>query len=232
MCETTGIWMWSDVYTHDSIFGDKIAIILLDTQGIFDHNSTIRDCTTIFALSILLSSVQCYNVKENIQEDDLQHLELFTEYGRLVVDQIKKKPFQKLLFIVRDWPYASETGYGFNGREVIDGILAGNSDQMPDMQQLRERIKSSFKHIDAFLLPWPGKYVAQETFSGDIHEIDTEFIKFVDALMPSLFAPKNLLVKKINGRKVRARDLIQYLKTYLNVFNGSNLPEPKTIFQV
>lgn len=56
-------------------------------QGSFDKNSTVRDCATIFALSlmtrfflnletshsiILLSSVLVYNLFNNIQEDDLQ----------------------------------------------------------------------------------------------------------------------------------------------------------------
>lgn len=79
--ETTGIWMWSDIFTYDHQNGNKFAIILLDTQGIFDNQSSVKDCTTIFALSMMLASVQCYNLMQNIQEDDLEHLLLFTEYG-------------------------------------------------------------------------------------------------------------------------------------------------------
>lgn len=52
---TTGILMWSDIFTHDYEDGNRIAIILLDTQGTFDSSSSVRDCTTIFALSTLLS---------------------------------------------------------------------------------------------------------------------------------------------------------------------------------
>jgi atlastin len=89
-CErvTTGINMWSDVFLHERSDGSKLAIFLLDTQGIFDSTSSVKNCTTIFALSILLSSVQIYNISNNIQEDDLQHLQLFAEYGRLAIDEV------------------------------------------------------------------------------------------------------------------------------------------------
>ena len=45
-------------------------------QGAFDSQSTVRDCATIFALSTMTSSVQIYNLSQNIQEDDLQHLQV------------------------------------------------------------------------------------------------------------------------------------------------------------
>lgn len=231
--ETIGIWIWSEVFTHDLANGDKVAVILLDTQGIFDSKSSVHDCTTIFALSMMLSSVQCYNLMQNIREDDLQHLELFTEYGRLAMEQSNEKPFQKLLFIVRDWPYAFETNYGWDGHKVIDDFLLENDDQTPEMRSLRACIKASFQQIQAFLMPHPGFAVAQaNNFTGDVQGISSEFRKYVQDLVPAIFAPDKLIVKKINGEKVRARDLIQYLETYTNVFNGDTLPTPKTVLMV
>ncbi|XP_055299427.1 atlastin-like, partial [Sitodiplosis mosellana] len=219
--ETIGIWMWSDIFTHDFENGGKVAIILLDTQGIFDSQLSLQDCTTIFAMSMMLSSVQCYNVMQNIQENDLQHLELFTEYGRMVLDQTNEKPFQYLLFLVRDWPFADENDYGW-GQEVIDRVLAENEEQTLGMRQLRQRINSSFDEIGAFLMPYPGPTVAlKKKFTGNLKEIDPEFIKYVKELVPSIFAPENLVLKRINGEQVRARDLIEYMQAYLNVFNGN-----------
>lgn len=58
------------------VLGPQVAIVLLDTQGAFDSESTVRDCATVFALSTMLSSVQIYNLSQNIQEDDLQHLQV------------------------------------------------------------------------------------------------------------------------------------------------------------
>ena len=36
----------------------QVAVLLLDTQGAFDNQSTVKDCATIFALSTMVSSVQ------------------------------------------------------------------------------------------------------------------------------------------------------------------------------
>ncbi|XP_006109222.3 atlastin-3-like [Myotis lucifugus] len=87
----------------------------MDTQGAFDSQSTVKDCATIFALSTMTSSVQIYNLSQNIQEDDLQQLQLFTEYGRLAMDEIFQKPFQTLMFLVRDWSFPYEYSYGLQG---------------------------------------------------------------------------------------------------------------------
>lgn len=131
--ETIGIWIWSDIYTHEYENGEKVAIILIDTQGMFDSKSTIHDCTVIFALTILLSSVQCYNLMQHLQEDDLQNLDLFSQYGRQVVGYTTEKPFQKLIFIIRDWPYAFETKYGWDDHKVTDDFLAENDDLTQDI---------------------------------------------------------------------------------------------------
>jgi atlastin len=79
--------------------GREVELILMDTQGAFDSDSTVKDCATVFALSTMLSSVLIYNLSQNIQENDLQHLQLFTEYGRLALEDSDRTPFQKLALL-------------------------------------------------------------------------------------------------------------------------------------
>lgn len=224
--------MWSEVFTHDFDNGEKVAIILLDTQGIFDDESSTKDCTATFAISMMLSSMQCYNVMQNVQEDDLQHLELFTEYGRLAMQQTDEKPFQNLMFIVRDWPYAEQYSFG-NGQNFIEKKLIGSNKQTDEMRELRGRLRQSFGKINAFLMPHPGFTVAEGKFTGDdLQQIDSRFIEYVQELVPSIFAPESLIIKQINGQKLRARDLIAYLQAYVDVFNSDSLPEPKSVLMV
>jgi atlastin len=137
---TTGIWMWSRPFflpsTHNDNNDDNdsnqpaTALLLVDTQGMFDHETTMALTASIFGLSTLLSSLQIYNVDKRIQEDHLQQLALFSEYARTAMgveehnnnnnnddndnnkndDDDKAKaapvpPFQRMEFLVRDWQH-------------------------------------------------------------------------------------------------------------------------------
>lgn len=47
-----------NIYCIYCISSQQIAVLLVDTQGAFDSQSTIKDCATVFALSTMTSSVQ------------------------------------------------------------------------------------------------------------------------------------------------------------------------------
>lgn len=134
---TTGMWMWSDPYflprgnNNKNNSDETMAVLLVDTQGMFDHETTVGLTAAIFGLSTLLSSYQIYNVDKRIQEDNLQQLALFSEYGRMALEAeakanrdrdgmnddaggelnaaaaadtvAKRPPFQKIEFLIRDW---------------------------------------------------------------------------------------------------------------------------------
>jgi hypothetical protein len=141
---TTGIWVWSKPFirTLPDSGGEKVAVLVMDTQGMFDGTLSQQLTASIFGLSTLFrceqrgqrgtegideerskrdkgteeqrcntkrdltswcplltplspvlhlfvlcsySSYQIYNVQNRIQEDNLQHLALFTEYGRVAL---------------------------------------------------------------------------------------------------------------------------------------------------
>ena len=74
--DTTGMIFWSDVFLYDDVFEDKIAIVVMDTQGLFDSKTPPADNTKIFALGTLISSIQIYNLNGVVQEDQLQYLQV------------------------------------------------------------------------------------------------------------------------------------------------------------
>lgn len=163
--QTTGILIWNEVFLVRTLSGEEVAVLLMDTQGTFDCVSTMKESTTIFCLSMMTSSVQIYNVMNNIKEDDLQHLQFFAEYGRLAQKENEGHPFQKLLFLVRDWNWPYEREFGSSGgRSLIASRLEIKDGQDTELETLRQSILSCFSGIDCFLMPHPGEKTSTQYF--------------------------------------------------------------------
>uniref|UniRef100_A0AAQ5ZR80 GB1/RHD3-type G domain-containing protein n=1 Tax=Amphiprion ocellaris TaxID=80972 RepID=A0AAQ5ZR80_AMPOC len=208
--ETTGILAWSEVFVVNKPDGSKVAVLLIDTQGAFDSQSTIKDCATLFALSTMTSSVQVYNLSQNVQEDDLQHLQLFTEYGRLAMEEVYEKPFQTLMFLIRDWSYPYEHSYGLEGgQSFLEKRLQVKQNQHEELQNV----------------------ATNPHFDGRLRDIDEEFKKELVNLVPTLLSPENLVEKEIGGVKITCRDLLHYFKAYMKIYQGEELPHPKSMLQ-
>lgn len=229
--DTIGLLAWSKVFQVRVRDGRTAGVILLDTQGAFDSFSTMRESAVVFALSTLLCSVQIYNLTQNIQEDDLQHLQLFTEYGRVASRHTFTYPFQRLVFLVRDWSYPYEAEFGFKGgQKVVDKRLMTSPQQHPELREIRKHISSCFSDVQGFLMPHPGPKVASDpSFDGRLKDLDHSFKKCLENFIEGTLAPEKLLVKKVNDQELKVKDLRHYLKTYMELFSGDALPEPKSI---
>jgi len=111
--DTTGILMWSEPFVIKRDDGSDVAVVLMDTQGAFDSEYTVKDSATVFALSTMTSSIQgmlfgfvvlfvlmiiysstVFNLMHNLQEDKLQVLEIFLEYDQ---DGLLSSPFTRSL---------------------------------------------------------------------------------------------------------------------------------------
>lgn len=231
--QTTGIWMWPEVFVVTRTGGQKIGVIFLDTQGTFDCVSTVKEGTTIFSWSMMTSSLQIYNLSQNIGEDDLQHLQLFTEYGQLALKESSERPFQKLLFLVRDWQYSYEKEYGLGGgRKLLEQRLSITSGQAEELKSLRLALRQSFTEMCCFLMPHPGPKVATaESFLGCLSDIGGDFKTQLKEMVSSTLHPDKLPVKRINGIDVSCQELFIQFELYGKIFNGDDLPNPTTIFE-
>ncbi|XP_033109010.1 atlastin-1-like, partial [Anneissia japonica] len=143
--------------------GALIGIILLDTQGTQDPKTPQKQNAAVFALSTLMSSVQVYNVKDYVNEADLQFLELFIRYG-LAIKGDEKKPFETLLFLIRDWRGHREYPFGEDGgkkylSEKCMAIDVGS--QSEENIEVRKNIGEVFTSLKCYLMPAPGEKVIE-----------------------------------------------------------------------
>uniref|UniRef100_A0A914R8M0 GB1/RHD3-type G domain-containing protein n=1 Tax=Parascaris equorum TaxID=6256 RepID=A0A914R8M0_PAREQ len=113
-------------------FEFEIRYTQMDTQGTFDGASTYQLSTTVFALSTMLSSMQLYNLADIIQENSLNNLSLFVEYGRMTLSETDQfgPPFQRLVFVVRDFKSSDEFSFGAEGgQQYLDSVIKSTPDQ-------------------------------------------------------------------------------------------------------
>ncbi|GMS97583.1 hypothetical protein PENTCL1PPCAC_19758 [Pristionchus entomophagus] len=230
--DTVGIWMWGEPIMIENHLGENLAVVLLDTQGAFDNQSTYQQCTTIFALSTIVSSLQIYNVVDAIQEDSLQNLSLFVEYGRLAMQHAKQfgKPFQSLCFCVRDFKAPEEFAFGEEGG---DQYMDHTSPDQPDeLRATRDQLSECFDKLLCYLLPHPGHRVAERnSFRGHVKELRPVFREEIRKMVMTLLSPEALQPKIVNGKPATCKRMIQYFKEYAATFDSSTMPLPMNILQ-
>uniref|UniRef100_A0A224YTZ8 Atlastin 2 n=1 Tax=Rhipicephalus zambeziensis TaxID=60191 RepID=A0A224YTZ8_9ACAR len=234
---TSGILMWNEVFLVKPSQGEELAVLLVDTQGTFDCESASVVHASIFSLSAMISSVLVYNVSQNIQQNDLQHLKDFLDYGLLTQSAQQQQPstttaevgctqpFQSLMFLVRDWQF--EKPYGLEGgRPLLEQRLKGPQNQDEELRQLRRKLSKCFKEMRCFLMPHPGLTVAREGFDGRLSDMDGTFKLYLFEFVRLLLNPDNLLPKEINGRKVTCQELFSYIKVYVDAHKQDLLKKP------
>ncbi|KAI1286189.1 Atlastin-1 [Halotydeus destructor] len=232
--DTTGILLWSQPAVIALPDGREVAVLLMDTQGAFDGLHTVAETAAIFAISTLTSSVQIYNIFNNVQEDDLQNLEMFSEYGRLALKSSAAKPFQKLLFLVRDWQYPQERSYGLEGgNKYLDSKLEVNEARTGELARVRNYLRAVFSNLECFLMPHPGMTVARTMeFDGRLQDIDSSFVTHLKALVPYILHKDNIIVKRINDQDVTGLELVEYFKAYFKCFTSGEIMKPESIMAV
>jgi len=209
--------LWSDVFLHEKN-EEKIAIMLMDTQGLYELGSKQLDFAKIFGISSFLSSVQILNLHGVMQENDLKYLNHFIEFTKIALNrQYEKsfssssKPFQDLLLLFRDWT-DEYVGFGYEGGDkylkTVFTFKSGNE----DAQALRTNIKNTYEKIDAFLLPYPGQ-IGSNKYDDSLKHLKHDFVKYLKIIIEGLLSP-GWLLRKFSTKKSQE-------KIYWNINNSS-----------
>ncbi|XP_078494774.1 atlastin-2-like [Ciona intestinalis] len=166
---TVGIHITNKPFMLETSNNKKVAVFLMDTQGMFDTKTTATDCSTIFALSTLLSSVQIYNLTEQIQENDLQQFEVFTKYAKYAAEEKQHvnsstTPFQSLMLLIRNWEKADFDSNFKGGAKYLESVMKSH---IEENKSVRQNIRKSFSEVACFPMEHPGKKVTKRKGSDD-----------------------------------------------------------------
>ena len=128
------------------------------------------------------------------------------------------KPFQDLMFLIRDWSNPDEFAYGLSdGSAYLDEVLA--VDGIPEETgRTKNYIESSFD-LSCFLLPHPGKGVTNsKDYNGQWSQMDEEFKEHLHVLAETLLAPENLVLKKFNNQKMTCKELFSSILDFVELY--------------
>merc|ERR1719284_1046362 len=78
---TEGIWVWLEFFVR-MFQGEKVVVMLMDTQGAWDSGMTKEQSATIFGLTAVLASKQIYNIDMQISELYVDNLVFFMQFAQ------------------------------------------------------------------------------------------------------------------------------------------------------
>lgn len=229
---TVGIDMWSEVFFHETNEGEKLAIVLMDTQGIHDLGCTSKNKMAVTAISTLLSSIQIFNIMHNIHQNHLEDLQLLSLFGKQISTAGKTSTslFEKLIILVRDSKMIRNS-FGFEGGEhLLEKRFYENEILTKESQQMSTDIRSAFSSIECFLMPYPGDIVHEdENFDGSVKHIRESFIEHLKVLIPRILGPDSIKeYRRLSGR-LSKESFVEYLEKATDFLNNPDCLLPESL---
>uniref|UniRef100_A0AC34GWZ5 GB1/RHD3-type G domain-containing protein n=1 Tax=Panagrolaimus sp. ES5 TaxID=591445 RepID=A0AC34GWZ5_9BILA len=225
---TVGIWIWNHIFIIQQEDGTKVAVSLIDSQGTFDNSTSYQDCSTIFAMPCLFSSIMCYNVFNDLQEDKLNDLAAFVDHAKKIVENLggSGKLFQDLVFIIRDFRHKKYLDDEQGGEMYIEKVLG--EVQVEELQQLRDGLNASYERKFGFVFPHPGEKVACETTSN-IVDMNPKFVYRAKEMVETLLPPFELQLKRVGPSIMYCQDMCDYILLCVRCFNDNQEFAPKAV---
>ncbi|CAK8686327.1 unnamed protein product [Clavelina lepadiformis] len=205
---TKGIYVSKEPHLLEDDEGNQIALFLMDTQGMFDFEDSTSHSSLIVGFSLILSSLQFFNVPGKIDKSHIDFLCGFSEFAQSLQAESRGPPDQHLDFLIRD--YEKDTyplGIG-GGRKYIDDILDNSKERSKEFKALQKYLTKFTNKVTGFILPPPGLPVKKYKGNHDpckVGDIEDIFMEKTTELFQHFCSPNNIMTKQIEGKRVNGR---------------------------
>lgn len=230
--QTLGIWILNKIFIYEGK-----GIVLMDTQGIFDHELNQAMTIALICISCLCSSYQIYNLDKRIQEDHLCNMAYFSAYSNLIANIDDIKIGQTLCLLVRDWQNF-ENNFDTEKCDIETEnyrkeFLLPTTDMDDVKRETREKIFQTYDNVVVRLCPHPGHLVTENLFSGKLNDVREDFKIHVDNFIKKML--DDIQPKRISNHQILlCSELPKYIKEYITLYENTQgvLPEPRTILEI
>ena len=183
---TKGIFMWSEPILVKDHEGNEMAVLLVDAQGLYDEKTSIAGNKLLCALMSLMSSLLLLNIQGSLDEKYLESFSEMFDFGRQVIADEGRNPFQQLILVVRDFDLEEELVGWEGGKKELDRFLSESDEQSWDNHYNRRKMKACYPNPGCFLFPHPGIKVTKKVFQGKLNHIEVDFLQAVKSFVGRL----------------------------------------------
>ena len=103
--------------------------------------------------------------------------------------------------------------------------------QATQAQNVRKNINNCFEDISCYLMPTFGDVVERKDFDGSHIQLKAIFKDKMEEFIKTFLKPDELVPKMSDGYPITGKELEQQIRTFVEVFNREEMPEPKDIVE-
>nr|CAB3224364.1 atlastin-2-like [Phallusia mammillata] len=226
---TEGIWILDRPLMVETSEGE-VALYLMDTQGMFDSQTSKKECSQIFALATLMSSHLVFNLMRQIQANDLEYLDFWTQTAKYVESGTSEAFFQNLLFLLRDFSFA-DYGFGIEaGERYLNEEFTESDDKDRAVNENIRNLKNVFFNVSAFGMPEPERCVTarkEEDQPINLQAAGKDFLKSATDLFKCL--RNDISPLQLNGNPMSGAQLYDYVVNCSKNLLSDKIPDPYTL---
>lgn len=235
---TKGLWVWSEPVEVENADGEKMTVLVIDSEGLGAFDEDANHDTRIFLLALLLSSYFVYNSVGTIDENALQNLSLIVNLSKQLQvksNQSSTNPdeiasyFPSFLWVLRDFALrlVDPDGNAITAKKYLENALVlqkGVSDNVEAKNRIRRLLSSFFKDRDCFSLvrPTEREDALQRLDSAPEEVFRPEFLAQADELKRKIFT--KVKPKSLNGQYLTGEMLGQLAIAYTDAINKGGVP--------
>ena len=207
---------------------EKIALFLVDTQGMFDNETSEQNQSFLGTFNFLLSSCVLFNVDRGIKTTDL---EAIYKSAKNLKDRKGSYLLQKqsLMFVVRNWLYTGSDGdnddaddnenfpYGMEGgKKYFETlILRDSTKRAEEHKMMRDFLVYALgDNIPCCLLPYPGDVVGRKSCS--VADLSNDFRRESYSFFQKITNANSLKITKIQTKRCKCGELCETIKDYVS----------------
>lgn len=155
-------------------------------------------------------------------------------------EDIQVKPFQKLVFLIRDWGFPDTFDYGTEtGQLYISRRLSSDPHQSdaPSKQSLHARklINGSFQEINCGLLQSPGELAKLQNFQGRFDQLDRRFASKLRQFIQDLIILGGIPTKTrifSSNEQMLPEEFVALIQFYVKAYNSNQIISPANIMEI